>query len=103
MDKDVKEFLEFLTDKDTDCNLWELETYLNDPKERKTLLKIFSPDLLTFLQGFLKHLIYATDKWHNEEDESSHEDIRAQIRKLQAQFRNHRHDYSKAYTGKAEY
>lgn len=101
MDKDVKEFLAWL--ESGDCNIWELSNYFADKHEQEMLAKIFSKEQLTLLKAIMKHSTWALDEWHNKNDEESHKDIREQMRKLEARFRNHRHEMTKNFCGKAEY
>jgi len=101
MDKDVKDFLDWL--ESDDVNIWELDNYLKDKHEQKTLNKIFTNEQLIILRAIIRHSIWSLDEWHNEKDEESHADIREQIRKLEARFRNHRHETTKKFSGKAEY
>ena len=103
MDKDVKDVVDFWEDEDSDANLWELTTYFDTPVDRKTFEKIFTKEQTVFLGCLLKQIIWALDEWHNKNDEDSHKDIRNKLKKLAAQFRNHRHDTSKVFSGRAEY
>ena len=103
MDKDVKELLDWFKDEKSDICLHNFVSLHENPVDRKTLLKIFTAEQLTFLKKFAATIIFQIDDWHNELDDESHKDIRADIKKLKAQFRNHRHDLSKNFCGKAEY
>lgn len=101
MDKDVKEFLDFL--KGDECNIWELGNYFEDKEDAELLKKIFNPVQFEVLKVIVSKTIWALDEWHNQKDDSAHQDIRDKIAKIEAHLRNHRHDYSKTFTGKAEY
>ena len=103
MDKDVEDVLEFWKDKETDSNLWDLTAYFDSKIDRDTFEKIFTKEQAIFLGRFLKNVIWAIDEWHNKKDEESHNDIRTKLNKTEARLRNHRHDTSKMFSGKAEY
>ena len=103
MDKDVKETLDFWQDKDTTSSLWEWDSYFGNKIDRDTFEKIFTKEQTIFLERLIKDMVWALDEWHNKDDEDSHKDIRNKLKKLAAQFRNHRHDTSKVFSGRAEY
>ena len=103
MDKDVKELLEWFKDEESDMILSSFVSLLENTADKKALAKIFSNEQLAFLKKFAETIIYQIDGWHNEEDEESHKDIRKDLKKFKAQFRNHRHNNTESYGGKAEY
>lgn len=73
-----------------------------DSKKFKEL-NIFSETQRQVLRDLLDFLWWRLEEWHNQEDDESHKDIRKKVEKLDARLRNHRHEYSRAFTGKAEY
>ena len=101
-EKELKDYLNWIVDPEA-CNLWDVEDAFDNKLDFETLKKILGEKQAIFMRGLIKHILYSLFTWHNEKDEESHPDIRGKIDKLQAQFRNHRHDYSKNFTGKAEY
>ena len=103
MDKDVDDFLEWITDSGEHASIWAIDGSLNNKDDFKIFQKIFTEEQAVFLRVLIKRIIWMVDKWHNEQDEECHKGIRQKIDKLQAQFRNHRHDFSKKFSGKAEY
>jgi len=103
MDKDIKDFLDWLEDEDSDSNIWELESLLGNKHDQKMLNKIFNNEQLVLIKRIVKDVVWALDEWHNKKDEESHADIRQKINKLEARFRNHRHETTKKFSGKAEY
>lgn len=103
MDKNVTEFLKWLSDKSeyADNYIWSIDDALQG-SEFTTLKKIFTEEQAVVIRAIVKQTVHMVD-WHNKNDDESHNDIRKKIDKLQAQFRNHRHDSSKNLGGKAEY
>ena len=100
-EKQLKEMVEWLIDKDT--NLWDIQDAFNNKDDFALFKEIFGEVQAKFFKALLNKTIYALFTWHNEKDEESHQDIRNKVSKLDARLRNHRHDFSKTYTGKAEY
>lgn len=100
-EKKRKETFEWLIDKDT--NLWDIQDAFNNKDDFVLFKEIFGETQAKFFKALLNKTIYAIFEWHNEKDEESHQDIRNLMRKMDARLRNHRHDHSKAFTGKAEY
>ena len=101
-EKEIKDYLDWIGDLES-CNLWEIESAFDNKKDFETLTKILGERPAKFMRGLIKHIVFALFTWHNEKDEESHIDIRNTIDKLRAQFRNHRHDTSTTFSGKAEY
>jgi hypothetical protein len=113
MDKDVKDLLDWLEDKNGDiANLWGMEDLVSDPNTTKdsetkisdaeTLAKIFNPEQLRFVKILLKNVVEAL-AFHNKEDDSTHPDMREELKKMDAKLRNHRHELSTSYSAKAEF
>lgn len=100
-EKKKKETFEWLINKDT--NLWDIQDAFNNKLDFVLFKEIFGEVQAKFFRALLNKFIYALFKWHGKDDEESHQDIRSQLKKMDARLRNHRHDYSKAFTGKAEY
>jgi hypothetical protein len=84
-------------------NLYELESALDNKLDYEIYAGILGEPQASMLKIFVKKLIWFIDEWHNKPDSESHEDIRKTIDKLDAKFRNHRHETGKTYSAKPEY
>ena len=102
LDKDLKEFLDHLEDKDSDLTIWEYEGCFGNKLDRKTIEKLFTPNQVIFLERLISDIV-AGMTFHDETDDGHYKDIREKLNKTEARLRNHRHDHSKNYSGKAEY
>lgn len=100
-EKQLKDTFEWLLDKDT--NFFDLEDAFENPIDFKIITELFGEKQAKFYKALIKKLSYIIFEWHNKNDGDSHEDLRTKLSKLDAHLRNHRHDYSKAFSGKAEY
>ena len=99
-----KKLLEYLTNfnpKETLLNIWGLEETFADPNEREILLTIFTKEQLEVIHAIVFSTKQAID--FHDSFESSHEKLRTKMTKNEARLRNHRHEMSKNYSGKAEY
>ena len=107
-------------DDESSCYVLDIEKYNDLHYAREKLDKL---NLLDLIKRFSKSaddetgdIINQKDYWNcltairnllcvvtAEEINKAHRGILAKIDKLEARFRNHRHDYSKTFTGRAEY
>jgi hypothetical protein len=105
MDKDVKDLIEWLADEKGDvANLWGMENTISEPlpKDKATLLKIFNEEQLAIIVQIVKNTVAAL-KFHDTEQDDSHNDLRENIEATNAKLRNHRHDTTKQYSSKPEF
>ena len=100
-DKELEDYFAWLIDEE--INLWDIDEAFHNDKDFKMIQKILGEKQALFFKALIHRFVYAIFEWHNKEDEESHSDIRANISKLEARFRNHRHETSKTFCGKAEY
>ena len=83
-------------------NFSEMKDYIGSKDFKK--YGAFSENQIETLIQILDFLQFRLEEWHNSDDtEGSHTNMRSQLKKMDAHLRNHRHDYSKTFTGKAEY
>jgi hypothetical protein len=100
MDKDIKETMDFLVS--DAINIWELSGLFDNPKDVEVLKKMFPEPMFTMLKAIVKN-VESMIEFHNENDDSAHEDIRDSVKNLEAKFRNHRHETGKTFSAKPEY
>jgi len=100
-----KEFLKWLSDTGdfADNTIWSIADAFKNRDGEIAMEEIFGKEcaqvIMTIVQKMVNGLTYHTD-----EEERPHEKtLIADIGKLRVQFRNHRHDNTKSYGGKAEY
>jgi len=100
-----KEFLKWLlnTGDFADNTIWSIADAFDNRDDEIAMTEIFGKEgaqvIMTLVQKMVDGLTYHTD-----EEERPHEKtLIADISKLKAQFRNHRHDNTKSYGEKAEY
>lgn len=66
-------------------------------------LSVFTDQQIDVLAEILDMLDFRMN-WHNEDaDQEEHKNIRQKIDKLEARFRNHRHEMTRNFCGRAEY
>ena len=105
MDKDVKELIEYLGDKESDgVSIWGMENAFVDPlpEFKESLEKIFTEEQLAIITQLIKNVVAAL-KFHDDEQDDSHEDLRDKIDNVEAKLRNHRHDTTKTFSAKPEF
>ena len=113
MDKDVEEMLEWLKDTAGDvANIWGMSDLITQPSAKKnengfsdaeTLRKIFTDEQLEFIRILVNNVINAINFHNTDSLAEAHKDIQADIEKLEAKLRNHRHELDKTYSAKAEF
>ncbi len=109
MDEKVKDLLEWFEDQNSDVStLWGLQETINNPRDDKvesdkaTLLKIFNEEQLCFIKILINDVVSAL-KFHSEDDDSVHPDMREQLKTSDAKLRNHRHELDKSFSAKPEF
>ncbi len=105
MDEDVKNLVEWLEDKHGDvANLWGMENVVGSPskEDKPTLDKIFTEPQLRIIVQLVRNVVSAL-KFHSEDDDSAHPDIREKLGNVDAKLRNHRHNLDQTYSSKAEF
>lgn len=113
MDKDVKELLDWLEEKDGyNSSLWGMKEVVVEPDSTTdaetpistadSLLKIFNAEQLRFIQILINNVVNAIE-FHNQKDDSVHPDLRETVNKIDAKLRNHRHNLDQTYSAKAEF
>ena len=79
----------------------DLEDFVNSKKFRE--LGVFNEAQIEVLLELVELVKFRLEEWHSRDDTESHKDIRNKLEKLEARFRNHRHETSRTFCGKAEY
>ena len=100
-----KEFLKWLLDTSdfSDNTIWSISDSFDDRDSEIAMEEVFGKDGAKILMQFVKKMVEGLT-YHTDEEERPHEKtLIPEISKLQGQFRNHRHDNTKQYSGKAEY
>lgn len=101
-DKELKDYFDWLTDEKQ--NLWIIEEAFDNKKGFELIKEILGEKQARFFKSLIKRVMYALFEWHDKEDtDGSHKDIRSQLKKMDARLRNHRHETSRTFCGKAEY
>jgi len=102
------EFLAWIqaTDKFSDNTIWSILSSIESehPDDGGAVLeKLFGKEQAIVLKIIVKKIVDALE-WHMREDDEPHvKTLGKDIEKLEAKFRNHRHDANKTYTAKPEW
>jgi hypothetical protein len=103
MRREVAEIISFLEDKNSDySHLWGMEEIFQDATHQKTLATVFSEEQLAIIKGLISLTVKAIE-WHDKDDIESHEDIRKELKNIDAKLRNHRHPLEKTASAKPEF
>lgn len=113
MEKDIKDMLEWLEDKNGDgSTLWGMNDLLTEPNTKKndyngfsdaeTLHKIFTEEQLEFVRIIVNNVVKAL-AFHRDEDDGVHPFLKDKLDNTDAKLRNHRHNLDQTYSAKAEF
>jgi hypothetical protein len=113
MEKDIKELLEWLADKNGDvASIWGMSDVITEPNTKKnengfsdaeTLHKIFTDEQLSFIRILVSNVIKAFEFHNNDSLAEAHPEIKEELEKIDAKLRNHRHDTTKQFSAKPEF